>query len=147
MAEVSESQPAIPHRGELFREVRRLQRVSEVMKDLTSRKTKPEEELQHLNSTLTQCFADQSRIVHTFYSLSEDEKAKNALLSTIGSIDEAMRRLGSALSSEEVTAVNEEISGCIDRWVDELESLIQGVIERAPPSPDDFRETVDDFNV
>jgi hypothetical protein len=146
MADASESHSTVPHRGELFRELGRLQKLSLVMKDLTSLEVKSEEDLKIFNNSLAQCFADQSRIVHVFYSLSEDEQARNALMSAIQSIDNAMRRLCSAMNSEEVGAVNEELSGHIDRWVDVLQSMIKDVIEKAPPPPEGYSETADDVN-
>ncbi|MGV8125467.1 MAG: hypothetical protein AB2L14_37460 [Candidatus Xenobiia bacterium LiM19] len=146
MTDVSESHSTVPHRGQLLRELRTLQKLSLVIKDLTSQEVESEEDLKNFNSNLAQCFADQSRIVHIFYSLSEDEQARNALVSAIGSIDNAMSRLSSALSSEEVRAVNEELSGHIDRWVDVLQSMIKDVIEKAPPPPEGYSETADDVN-
>ncbi|MHC9541733.1 MAG: hypothetical protein AB9903_19680 [Vulcanimicrobiota bacterium] len=146
MADASESHSTVPHRGELLRELRTLQKLSLVMKDLTSQEVKSEEDLKNFSSNLAQCFADQSRIMHIFYSLSEDEQARNALMSAIGSIDNAMLRLSSAMSSEEVGAVNEELSGHIDRWVYVLQSMIKDVIEKAPLPPEGYSETADDVN-
>lgn len=146
MADASESHSTVPHRGELLRELRTLQKLALVIKDLTSQEVDSEEDSNNFSSNLAQCFNDQSRIVHIFYSLSEDEQARNALMSAIASIDNAMLRLSSAMGSEEVRAVNEELSGHIDRWVDVLQSMIKDVIEKAPPPPEGYSESAGDVN-
>jgi len=123
---------SLPVKSELEKELARLRKVSagiDNMSKLLVSEELPAEEVQRF---IEEYVAEQCRIVDRFIEFSHDYDALQKFADIVNDIQLKMELLRSCSDEDEYLQLKKEVMDRIEEWIDCLELIIIGVINRAP---------------
>ncbi|MCD4784790.1 MAG: hypothetical protein K8T10_13315 [Candidatus Eremiobacteraeota bacterium] len=122
----------LPIRSELEKELARFREVSSGIDNVSKLLVSGEFPADEVHRFIEEYVAEQCRIVDRFIEFSHDYEALQKFTDIVQKIQLTMELLRSCSDEDEYLELKKEVMKHIEEWIDCLELIIIGVINRAP---------------